>query len=149
MKLTRAERDVLYRRRLIELLLKDSERQLSANAATSSALGTRAAILIASASIATGLQVVRNAEAGWYLLALTATALAALAGVVVVLPRRGREVDPRDVENSAWNDTDTEVTRRLLYSRLAILDRDKSASRWRALVLVIGFAALLVGVVGR
>jgi len=95
--LTEDESNVAARHHLIDLLLADSDRQLSANAATASAMGTRAAILIASASIATGLQLSRPTDAGWYLLALVGASLAALAGVVVVLPRRGREVDLADL----------------------------------------------------
>jgi hypothetical protein len=107
-------------------------------------MGTRAAILIASASIVTGLQLTRPSEAGWYLLALISAGVAALGGVIVVLPRRGREVDLAGIENHAWNETDTVASRRLLYSRLEILARDKRSLFWRAIVLVVAFVILIV-----
>lgn len=146
MKLTADERNVGARRHLIELLLDDSERQLVANSATSSALGTRASILVASASIATGLQLARTDDAGWYLVALIAAALAALSGISVLLPRRGREVVLDDLEGLAWNETDSIASRRLLYSRLDILKKDKTALRWRAIVLQVGFGILFIGI---
>jgi hypothetical protein len=146
MKLTSDERNVGARRHLIEMLLSDSERQLVANSTTSSALGTRAAILVASASIATGLQLAKSDDAGWYLLALIATGLAALSGITVLLPRRSREVVLVDLEELSWNETDSVASRRLLYSRLDILRRDKTALRWRAIVLLVGFAILFAGI---
>lgn len=144
-RLTVEESNVGERRFLVELLLADAERQLAANAGTASALGTRAAILIASASIVTGLQLTRPADAGWYLLALISAGLAALLGVVVVLPRRGREIVLSNLETSAWNETDTVAARRLLYSRIDVLRRDKQDLSWRAVVLVVAFAVLIVG----
>jgi hypothetical protein len=143
-KLTDDERNVAERRHLIEILLSDSERQLAANAGTASALGTRAAILIASASIVTGLQLARPSDAAWYLLALIAAGVAALGGVIVVLPRRGHEADLREIETLAWNETDTIASRRLLHTRLAILNRDKGSLFWRAIVLVAAFVILIV-----
>jgi hypothetical protein len=139
------EKNVSDRRYLVELLLIDAARQLAANAGTASALGTRAAILIASASIVTGLQLTRPTDAGWYLLALISAGVAALMGVIVVLPRRGREIDLTDLESAAWNETDTVAARRLLHSRIDVLARDKRALSWRAVVLVLAFGVLIVG----
>src|SRR5690606_18834950 len=82
---TPAQREVEQRRHLLELLAADAERQMGANAATHSGLATRAAILIGSASIAAGLQLVQGAQASWYLVALIASGVAAVLGVIVVL----------------------------------------------------------------
>jgi hypothetical protein len=95
----------------------------------------------------TGLQLIRPADAGWYLLGLIAAGLAAFGGVIVVLPRMGREVDLVDLETKSWNETDTMASRRLLHSRLAILARDKRSLIWRAIVLVIAFTILIAALV--
>jgi hypothetical protein len=145
-RLSQLERNVGNRRALIERLLVDSERQLSANSATASSLATRASILIASASITIGLQLTRPAHAGWYVLALSCSAIAALCGAVVALARRSREVDLVDLESKAWNETDTIAARRLLYSRIAILRVDRRSLFWRAIVLVVGFAFMFIGI---
>lgn len=120
---------------------------MGANAATHSGLATRAAILIGSASIAAGLQLAQGSPAGWYLVALIASGLAAVLGVVVILPRAGWEVDLEDLEIKSWQESDTEASRRMLWSRLATLRRDKRSLSWRAVLLSIGFGALTIALI--
>lgn len=142
-----AQRVSEQRRHLLELLAADAERQIGANAGTHSELGTRASILIASASLAAGLQLAQGAQAGWYLVALIASGLAAVLGVVVILPRSGWEVDLEDLETKSWHEAEVESTRRMLWTRIEVLRRDKRSLAWRAVVLTIGFSALAIALV--
>lgn len=143
----RAEaRSIGEREHLLSLLLADSERQLVALAGTFSAISTRAAILIASASIVTGIQVLPVDDAAWYLLALIAAAFSALTGVVVIVPRIGKQVAIRRLEAEGWNDGDAEASRRVLYSRLAVIESDNVAVWWRGIVVTAGFISLFAAV---
>ena len=131
------------RRELIVALSADVDRQLVSVTDRSTAQGTRAAILVASASIATALPA-GNVPDPLYVLALSCAAASALCGVVVILPRVGYEVPVRDVEKDAWNLSATMALRRLMYEKLVVLEHDESALKWRRRVLLGGFSLLVL-----
>jgi hypothetical protein len=138
---------IAERRLLIEVLLADSARQLDAAQTVSATMGTRAALLIASASIAASINAPARLTFSWYALALSSSVLAALLGIVVFLPRRSKELDLQGIEAEAWNLLDAEVLRSVLYSRIAVLVRDRKAIRRRARLLAVGFSALALSLV--
>lgn len=93
--------DIVQRRALLDLLASDVERQLNSAQVVSAAMGTRAAILIASASLITSLHSVGSLGLNWYTFALTTGVVSALIGIMVVLPRASKEVGVIEIENDA------------------------------------------------
>ena len=129
------------RRELIMALSSDVDRQLGSVSDRTTSQGTRAAILVASASISTALPA-GNLPDPLYVAALACAAASALCGVIVILPRVGHEVPIHDVEVDAWNLSPTMALRRVMYEKVAVLTHDEKAMKWRRFVLLGGFALL-------
>ncbi len=106
-------------------------------------MSTRASILVGAASIVTGLQLPEaSASSAWFLLAIAAAVLAVVLGVIVLLPGRGKEVQVLEAETEFWNSTDSRAIWTLSHWKLDALKAQEKRLKNRAVVLVVGFAAL-------
>jgi hypothetical protein len=142
----REGREVSRRRTLVEALDREVDLRRTFVAARSEALTTKASILVASASLVTALQDL-DVRSTWIGVAIAASALAAVLGIVVLLPRVGEEVNIADTEENLWNEREVEAIRGLMIAKRAILEKDQKALWWRAAVIAAGFAALALSLV--
>lgn len=105
----------------------------------------RASVLVASAGILTGLQT----SGSWSLLfaiSVSFSAIAAVLGVLVLVPRLGGEVNIDQAEKDYWNNLDAEAIRNLTKYKLDILRVDESALKKRRTLLLLGFGALAASI---
>lgn len=121
------------------------DRQRQGFTSRQSALNSRAALLIGSATIASGVQVSAGLES-WRLLAVAATLMAALLGVIALWPRGGDEVDVAFFRNTMYTRLARETDLRLLNAKVLAHGKDEKSLRTRQAVLRIGFVALLVAI---
>jgi hypothetical protein len=135
------------RTELIASLADEIDRQLESVGARSRGMATRASILIASASIMTGLQIPEEDRPWQFAASLIAGAIAAIAGVLALLPRGGPEVSIELAEQTFWNLSRTQAQRNLTYWKLDTLKDQEKALKWRARLIVAGFAALAVALI--
>lgn len=85
----------------LRLIHQELNRQRESHARRSESINARAAIVIGSATIASGLQSVGVAN-WWALIAIGATAVAAALGIVATFPRVGKDVDPLRLRNELY-----------------------------------------------
>lgn len=143
---SREGREVSRRRTLVEALDREVDLRRTFVAARSEALTTKASILVASASLVTALQDA-DVHSTWIGAAIAASALAAVLGIVVLIPRIGEEISIADTEENLWNERGVEAIRGLMIAKRAILEKDQRALWWRAAVIAAGFAALALSLV--
>lgn len=110
-------------------------------------MATRAALLIASAGIANGVQVSQDPADLLLLVALGTGALAALCGLVALLPRRGNDVRIAEAEITLWNASTSTAIRSLTYWKLDTLREQERALVKRSRLLFAGFGLLAVSIV--
>jgi hypothetical protein len=70
------------------------------------------------------------------------SAVAAILGVLVLVPRVGREMSILETEKNLWDQSDVEAIRGLTLAKTEILEQDERALFWRGRVVAAGFAAL-------
>jgi hypothetical protein len=124
----------------LDTMNSELDRQQSGYSGRSNAMNSRAALLVASASIATGLQVADVDP--WAILAALAAATGAILGLIGLWPRSGPELDIADLENATCAMTDDETLRYAIYARLYILRADEAMLVKRAQTVKIGFGFL-------
>jgi hypothetical protein len=137
----RSDKDVASHRYLVEAIDREVDLRRGFVASRTLGLTTKASILVASASLITALQA-SKIHSPWLDVAMALSAVAAILGVIVLLPRVGREVPIMDTETNLWDQTDVKALRGLTLAKVEILDHDEHALFWRAVVLAVGFGAL-------
>jgi len=138
-------RDVERNRIFIAALSTEVDQQRASHLARNSSLTTRASILVASASILTGLQI-RDDLSSWFYITVFMSAAAAALGVIVLLPRMGDEVSIASTETEYWGQPETVAIRNFMHHKLSILKKDEKSLRWRRLVLLLGFTLLALAI---
>jgi len=133
---------------LVAILSDEVDRQLQSVGARASSMSTRASLLVGAAGIMTGLQVAPDGDRPWqYIASLVAAGLAALVGVIALIPRGAPEVPILAAERTFWNYTASESRWTLAHWKLDTLRDQERALKWRALVVVAGFASLTIAII--
>lgn len=132
---------------LITMLAAEVDRQLESVGERTRSMATRASILIGSASIMTGLQLPNDNRPWQYVVSLAAGAIAAILGVLVLIPRHGTEVTIEEAEQTFWNLSESQGRRALMHWKLGTLKEQERALKSQAILIVIGFAALAASLV--
>lgn len=82
--------------------------------------------------------------------AVAAFALAAVAGIIVNLPLRYTDVDPKQfmpfVEREFWEGPADPAERRVAEARLAVWDKARDQNRWKGLALIAAIVLQVVAV---
>lgn len=132
------------REALIDDLLLDVDRQLASAEGRTRDLHSRASVLIATASILVGISAIDARIDVWFIAACTFAVVAAICGIVVLIPRYGEEVPLRDFENQHWDESHIVARHALYRKKIDILAEIDSALVWRAWVVSAGFACLIL-----
>lgn len=133
---------------LIRILADETDRQLESVGARARSISTRGSLLVGAASIMTGLQLAPGADRPWpYIASVIAGAVAAILGVVALIPRSAPEVPILGAEEAFWNYSGSQSRWTLTHWKLATLREQERALRLRALLVVVGFAALTVAII--
>jgi hypothetical protein len=130
---------------LIAELAMEVEYQRSDVSSRASGIATRASILVAAASISTGLQA--GQQGLWFTIAIGLSALAAIGGVIVLLPRLGGQIPVEETEADLWDGDAASNRRNFMYQKLYIIRRDEQSLKWRRVVLLAGYGALAAALV--
>lgn len=133
------------RQTLILALDAEVDRQRTSVGHRSRAISNRASTLVASAGIITSLQS-SSSFSIWFMLSICCGLIAAVVGVLVLIPRLGGELDIGQAENDFWNDRDTEAIRNLAQAKLAVLRTDEQALKSRRKLLLWGFILLALSI---
>jgi len=137
---------VARRRVLIEALDREVDLRRTFVAAKAESMTTKASILVASASLVTALQSI-GGHSPWVGVAIALAAVAAVLGIVVLLPRIGAELDLAATEENLWHETDMEAVRGLTLAKKGLLEKDERALWWRAILIAVGFTALALSLI--
>jgi hypothetical protein len=141
------DQQLAERRGLIDLLSAEVDEQRRSYASRAVSMNTRLSILIAAASLASGLQIAAHAPHFWYNVGACLAALAAIAGVVGLWPRTGGENGVEDIQGELWNLTPDRAAYQFMHRKLEILREDESTLHWRRYFAVIGFGLLALSIV--
>ncbi|MBT1680984.1 hypothetical protein [Curtobacterium aurantiacum] len=137
---------VARRRVLVEALDREVDLRRTFVAARAESLTTKGSILAASASLVTALQSI-GSDSPWLGFAIASSALAAVLGLVVLLPRVGAELDLEATEANLWGESDVEALRGLTLAKKKVLEKDERALWWRAILIALGFTALALSLI--
>lgn len=110
-------------------------------------MNTRLSVLIAAASLVSGIQIAAHQPHQWFLAADVAAAVAAICGIIALWPRRGDENGIEALRDELWEYPDDFALYILLHRQLEILKLDEATltrrSRWAA----GGFSLLTLSIV--
>ncbi|WP_448002561.1 hypothetical protein [Agromyces bauzanensis] len=146
-----SEEDLAAKSAQIITIGAELDREIGSHVARASAMEQRATILVGAASVVGALQVT-TAFSLTTVLNLSLSFLAAIAGVVVVFPRRGPGLDVRQVRDGLLDMTPNRGLYRLIGVKLGILDKDEAWLTARGWIVRAGFiflaASIAVALVG-
>ncbi|WP_448808357.1 hypothetical protein [Agromyces bauzanensis] len=127
------------------------DREIDSHVSRSNAMDQRATILIGAASVVGALQVTSEFSITT-ILNLSLSFLAAIAGVVVVFPRRGNTLDVRAARNEMLRMPQWQGFYTLIDEKIGFLDEDENRLNGRGLVVRVGFiflaASIAVALIG-
>ncbi|NYF09775.1 hypothetical protein HDC94_000931 [Leifsonia sp. AK011] len=130
----------------LHLIHEEVNRQRESTARRSDAMNGRATVLIGAAAIAGSLQASDLFGNGWLIIAVAATALAALCGILAVTPKPRRELDMKMVRNTLFRKTDDEALLFLIdHKNDALAEIEKLLSH-RARWLRRGYVCLVISI---
>lgn len=141
------EEQVAERRGLIDLLSAELDTQRAGYASRAGSMNTRLSVLVAAASLVSGLQIAAHSPHFWYIMGACLAATAALTGVIALWPRTGGENGIEQLRNELWNMTPDMAAYVLLERKLEVLKIDESNLHWRRYFAVAGFASLALSIV--
>jgi hypothetical protein len=140
-------REIRERGPIILMLAQEVDAQRASYAARSASMNTRLSVLVAAASLATGLQVDLQTPHFWYLLGSCLAAGAAIAGVVALWPRYGGENGVEELQRELWNYPPDMARYVLLHRQLDVLKEDEGRLSVRAWCARIGYSLLALSIV--
>lgn len=141
-------KELKLRAGLIDTLAGEVDRQLESVGARSRSMSTRASLLVGAASIVTGLQLLPTSGLPWqYVVSVVAGVVAAVLGVIALVPRAAPEVPILTAERTFWNYSPTRAQWTLTHWKLLTLREQEKALKWRARIVVAGFAALTTAII--
>lgn len=143
----REHRQVRERRGLIDLLSAEVDKQRESYASRSGSMNTRLSVLIAAASLVSGLQISTHQPHFWYIVGVCLAAAAALSGVIALWPRSGGENGVADLQNELWNLKPDMAAYVLMHRKLEVLRADEKTLHWRKTFATAGFLLLALSIV--
>lgn len=129
----------------LALVSEELTSEAAAQVQRANAMEQRATILIGAAGVAGALQFTGTPSWATYV-NLALTFLAAVAGVVVVFPRRGDVLDIRAIRNAVLQMSATEAQYRLVDTKIEILEQDEQWLTRRGHITRVGFAFLALSI---
>ncbi len=129
----------------LNLVAAELDREISSQIQRANAMEQRATILIGAASVVGALQI--STDFSWTTISnLALSFLAAVAGVVVVFPRKGDALDVRPVRDDLLKMGLLEGTYQLIDTKLEILEADEKWLSARGWIARAGFIALALSI---
>jgi len=131
-------------RPVLESIDREVDRQTDLHAKHSSAVSTRAALLVSTAVIFVSLPKADSAVgACTYNLALAFASVGAVCGVLALLRySKGEEVSLRHLEKELWNVSQVDAVRALTAEKIATLEQDRERLEARHRITAVGFIFL-------
>jgi hypothetical protein len=129
----------------LSLLSAELDRQRASFNGRQAASNSRAALLIGSATIASGVQLA-NGNSAWQVLAVAASLIAAALGVVSLWPRGGHDVSVGSYVDTLYRLGPRRTELDLLNAKTAVHEKDESALLKRQNLLRVGFACLVLAI---
>jgi len=121
-------------------------RQRESYARRSDAMNARATVLVGSAAIAGSLQASDLFGNGWLIIAVAATAAAAVFGILSTMPRAARDLDMVEIRNRLYSKSEHDALLFLIDNKnLAHSEQEKLLDR-RARWLTFGYISLLISI---
>ncbi|PJJ63429.1 hypothetical protein [Compostimonas suwonensis] len=143
---TLSEDELAVKAKQLELIGVELDREIGSHIARAGAMEQRATILVGAASVVGALQV--TTDLSWTTVVnLALSFLAAVSGVIIVFPRRGRALDMRAVRDGILAMPLHKGEYRLIDEKLDILDKDEHWLTVRGWIARAGFVALALGIV--
>lgn len=140
-----AEADLESKRDQLTAVSAELDREIGSHADRAAAMEQRATILVGAATVVGALQVSPDSSISTVLnLALSFTA--AVAGVIVVFPRRGRALDVRRVRDGLLEMQPLQGTYKLVEVKLRVLEADERWLTARGWIARVGFIALALSI---
>ena len=131
----------------LHIIHDEVNRQRESTTRRSDAMNGRATVLIGAAAIAGSLQASDLFGNGWLIIAVAATALAALCGILAITPKPRRELDMKAVRNSLFRKTEDEALLYLIdHKNDALAEIEKLLSQ-RARWLRRGYVCLVISII--
>ena len=131
--------------RQLAIVSRELDREIASHTERANAMEQRATILIGAASVVGALQVA--SDFSWSSIAnLALSFLAAVAGVIVVFPRRGETLDIRPMRDDVLNMDPAVAEYRVADTKLEILEADEKWLSVRGVIARIGFIALALSI---
>ena len=122
-------------------------RQRESLARRSDAMNGRATVLVGSAAIAGSLQASSLFGNGWLILAVTATAAAAIFGILATTPRTGKDLDTSDLRTKLYVKNEHDALLYLIDHKNFVHKEQESLLAVRARWLKFGYVCLLISIV--
>lgn len=141
------DRELHDRRSIIDLLGAELTHQRQGYASRASSMNSRLGILVAAASLVTGLQSSTTSPGLFVVIGACLSALAALTGVFGFWPRSGDENGIESLQAELWNLSPDHAAYLLLHRQLEVLKDDEQFLRRKAWVVRVGFALLALSIV--
>jgi hypothetical protein len=141
------ERQLSERRHVVDALAAELDVQRQSFIARSSSMNTRLSILVAAASLTSGLQVASHQSRAWLIVAVCLSAAGAVCGVFALLPRTGGENGIEALQAELWNETPARAAYLLLHRKLEILKDDEKSLHRKRWLAIAGFAFLAMSIV--
>ena len=143
----RERRQMRDRRGLIDLLSAEIDKQRDSFASRSGSMNTRLSVLIAAASLVSGMQISAHQPHFWYLVGTCFAASAALSGVIALWPRTGGENGVANLQDELWNLGPDMAAYVLMHRKLEVLRADEKTLHWRKIFATVGFLLLAFSIV--
>lgn len=128
-----------------DLIADELNSEMASFVDRSTAMEQRATILIGAASVVGALQV-GSAPSGWLIANLSLSFIAAFCGVVVVFPRRGEALDVRAMREGLSKMTLRAGRKKLIDTKLDVLEADEDWLSKRGKWARAGFIALTISI---
>lgn len=129
----------------LTIIGEELDRQRTSLTARRSALSSRAALLIGAASIASGFHVAGQTNA-WQVLAVAASLVSAMLGVVALWPRQGPDVNVDSFIDGLYRLGPHSTQLELINTKAVVHKQDEEALKGSGRVLRIGFVFLVLAV---
>lgn len=130
----------------LQIIHDELVRQRESSARRMDALNARATVLVGSAAIAGSLQASDLFGNGWLIVAVAATALAAVFGILATTPKPSRELDMMEVRNKLYPKAEQDALLYLIDNKNQALAELEVLLTRRARWLRWGYACLVLSI---
>lgn len=130
----------------LDIIHDELVRQRESLARRTDAMNGRATVLVGSAAIAGSLQASSLFGNGWLIVAVVATAAAAVFGILATTPRGGIDIDPAELRNKLYVMNEHDALLYLIDNKNHVHARQESLLSVRARWLKVGYGCLVVSI---